>query len=120
MSGPEVEACKQRWTDSIEDKYTVMVPMHGHVNYTAFFDHYLSSPMVDRVVIVWANKGETPPDWSAFGSRVATVVQESDDLVTRARGRLPIDFSLNNRFRPCVEAARISTASDSRLIDCDA
>jgi hypothetical protein len=77
-----------------------MVPMHGHVNYSAFFDHYLSSPKVDRVVIVWANKGETPPDWSSY-PRVATVVQESDDLVTRqGRGRLPIDFSLNNRFRP--------------------
>lgn len=51
------------------------------------------------VLIVWANKGETPPDWSAF-PRVVTVVQETDDLVTRTTGRLPIDFSLNNRFRP--------------------
>jgi hypothetical protein len=29
LKGPDVEACKQRWTESIEDKYTVRTAAHS-------------------------------------------------------------------------------------------
>lgn len=116
-TGAEVEKCKMKWTETIKDKYSLLVPMHGHVNYSAYFEHYGASSKVDRIVIAWANKGEQPPDWSRY-PKVCTVVQETDSLVTRSEGALPIDYGLNNRFRPyaCIRTEAVFSVDNDMLI----
>lgn len=67
---------------------------------------------------MWANKNEVPPDWSAY-ARVITIEQERDDLVTRSVGKLPIDFSLNNRFRPysSIRTLAVFSVDNDMLVD---
>eukprot|EP00050_Salpingoeca_kvevrii_P008465 m.303077 g.303077 ORF g.303077 m.303077 type:complete len:382 (+) comp15643_c0_seq1:80-1225(+) len=93
--------CEARWEDTIPG-YSILTPFHGHVNYTAFFAHYNGFARLDRFFIVWSNKGEAPPlAEAARFKKVVIIEQESDSLHTRGGpGALPIDYSLNNRFRP--------------------
>ena len=37
LSGPEVEACKQKWPETITDKYSLLVPMHGAIPMHAWY-----------------------------------------------------------------------------------
>ena len=106
LSGPEVEKCKQKWPGkAIEDKYSLLVPMHGHVNFSRYIEHYMRSDKVDRVVLVWSNKDEAPPDWSMY-PKVCTVVQETDNLVTRTEGKLPIEYGSLLLQLGCLNAVR--------------
>lgn len=32
--------CVTTWTETIRDKYTIMSPFKGHINYKEYFEHY--------------------------------------------------------------------------------
>lgn len=57
--------CTTKWTSNIQDKYTILTPFKGHIDYAAFFAHYAATDRLHKLIVVWAND-DKPPDWTAF------------------------------------------------------